>query len=83
MNINKLDICDFLLKLANNTGKKSIVRKMLIELLEGEVENDQEFPVRQLRSLLYANAKDIDISLVQEKHHKNTKQKIYNKSWTN
>lgn len=67
MNINKLDICDFLLKLANNTGKKSIVRKMLIELLEGEVENDQEFPVRQLRNLLYANAKDIDISLVQEK----------------
>lgn len=72
MNFNKLEVYEFLLKIANNTNKKSIARKMLIILLEREMENEHDMPIRYLRNLLYANAKGVKLDLIQKKHLKNT-----------
>ncbi len=70
MNINYLETYEFLIKILNNKSKKINTTKMLIDIIETQIdkgEEDFEIPVRILRKLLFANATGEAIESVQEK----------------
>lgn len=78
MNINNLEIYEFLIKILNNKAKKINSTKMLIDLIETQIdkgEENLEIPVRVSRKLLYSNATGEVIESVQEKTVQNYKAK--------
>lgn len=78
MNINNLEIYQFLIKILNNKPKKINSTKMLIDLIETQIDKDEEnfeIPVRVSRKLLYSNATGEVIESVQEKTVQNYKAK--------
>lgn len=78
MNINNLEIYKFLLEILNNKSKKTIRIKMLVEIIENQIDKGEEnfnIPVRASRKLLYAIASGEDFKNVQEKTVQNYKVK--------